>query len=251
MTTEREVAGTGEEPPARRRGRRGRRARPAPGPVARFQPGRVAEPRHRNPVWLIAGVLLVVGSALGGVLLFTASDDRTEALVAARDLAQGEVIGRGDLRIERLALDGGVESVAPALADQLVGQHVVGPVPEGALLHPAMVAPDAPLGADEMDIGAALDPGEFPQTAIPIGATVELLVSRPGEAGSAAPSGSAPAAAGTGEASSIGVGTVTAVEERATGQLLVTMRVPRDVGLVAAQAGRDDSLRIALVGSGG
>jgi hypothetical protein len=38
------------------------------------------------------------------------------------------------------------------------------------------------------------------------------------------------------------------VEERATGQLLVTLRVARDVGLVAAQANRDDTLRLAVIG---
>ena len=247
MTTEPGVATASAEAPRRRASRR----RVTPGPAARFQPGRVAEARHRNPVWLVAGVLLVVLSALGGVLLFSANDARTEALVAARDLAPGEVVAREDLRIERVAVDG-VDVVAPSAADGLLGQHVVGPVPQGALLHPAMFAVDAPLGPDEMDIGAALDPGEFPQSNIPVGAAVELLVSSAIEPAVVTGTiGAEPVAAGPDEAFSIGVGAVTAVEERATGQLLVTMRVTRDVGLVAAQAARDDTLRIALVGSGG
>lgn len=246
MTTEPGVATTGEETPGRRTSRR----RVAPGPVARFQPGRVAEARHRNPVWLVAGVLLVVLSALGGVLLFSANDERIEALVAARDLAPGEVVSRADLRIERVAVDG-VDVVAPSAADGLIGQHVVGPVPQGALLHPAMFTVEAPLGPDEMDIGAALDPGEFPQSDIPVGTAVELLVSTAIDPVAAPGTVGAEPAARPDEASSIGFGAVTAVEERATGQLLVTMRVSRDVGLVAAQAARDDTLRIALVGSDG
>jgi hypothetical protein len=247
VTTEPDVATTGAEATARRTGRR----RVAPGPVARFQPGRVAEARHRNPAWLVAGALLVVLSALGGVLLFSANDERTEALVAARDLAPGAVVTRDDLRIERVAVDG-VDVVAPSAVDGLLGQRAVGPVPQGALLHPAMFAVENPLGPDEMDIGAALDPGEFPQSDVPVGAAVELLVSSAIEP-VAAPGvvGAEPPAARPDEAKSIGVGAVTAVEERATGQLLVTMRVSRDVGLVAAQAARDDTLRIALVGSDG
>ena len=248
MTTEPAVATTGVETPGRRtRPPAGRRPDPSP------DSSRDASPRpvHRNPVWLVAGVLLVVLSALGGVLLFSANDERTDALVAARDLAPGEVVDRDDLRIERVAVDG-VDIVAPSAAEVIVGRHVVGPVPQGALLHPAMFAVEAPLGPDEMDIGAALDPGEFPQSDIPVGAAVELLVSRAVEP-VAAPGGvgAAPSAVTPGEASSIGVGVVTAVEERATGQLLVTMRVARDVGLVAAQAARDDTLRIALVGGDG
>jgi hypothetical protein len=133
------------------------------------------------------------------------------------------------------------------MVTQLVGQHVVGPVPAGALLHPAMVAAEAPLGPDEMDVGAALDPGEFPQSDVPIGATVELLVSA-GAAASPATGTAPPVGAALDEARSLGVGRVTAVEERATGQLLVTMRVRRGVGLMAAQAARDDTLRIVLVG---
>ena len=64
--------------------KRSRRRRP---PAARFEPGKVAETRHRNPTWLVAGVLLVVLSALGGVLLFTSNDDRTDVLVAAAELS--------------------------------------------------------------------------------------------------------------------------------------------------------------------
>ncbi len=252
MTTEQTVpanghARTGPEP------RRGWRRRPAAtAPVARFEPGRVATTPHRNPGWVAGGILLVLLSALGGVLLFTSRDDRREALVAVRDLAAGEQIQRDDLRVERVAVDGALDTVAPSALDGLVGQRVVGPIPRGTLLHPGMFSPDDALGPDEMDIGAALDAGEFPQSDIPLGSAVELLVVGAAEA---TPNASGPASDVSDPAStpaartrSIGTAMVTAVEERATGQLLVTLRVQRDVGLVAAQANRDDMLRIALIG---
>ena len=71
----------------------GKARRPPSGPAARFEPGKVAETRHRNPTWLVAGVLLVLVSALGGVLLFASSDDRADVLVAAADLQPGRPVG--------------------------------------------------------------------------------------------------------------------------------------------------------------
>ncbi len=245
MTTEQAVPANGHtrSAPEPRRGWRRRNATTAP--VARFEPGRIAVAPHRNPGWVLGGVLLVLLSALGGVLLFTSRDDRREALVAVRDLAAGEQLQRDDLRVERIAVDGALDLVAPSALDGLVGQRAVGPVPRGTLLHPGMLSSADALGPDEMDIGAALDAGEFPQSNIPLGTSVELLVVGAPEA---LPGADPAAEAPVDRTRSIGTGTVTAVEERATGQLLVTLRVHRDVGLVAAQANRDDTLRIALIG---
>ncbi len=214
---------------------------PRPVPAARFDPGRVAETRHRNPAWVLGGVLVVVLCALGGVLLFSSADERTEVLVAAGDLEPGEPVSRGDLRIERLVLDGGVGSFAPAAVDELVGQLPVGRIPAGTLLAPGMFAAEVPLGANEIVFGAALDPGEAPLSGVQVGAPVELLdVAR---ASPSAEPGTDPAAAVV-----IGTGTVWAVESLATGQLWISMRVPRTVGLEASEASQLDTLRVVLIG---
>jgi hypothetical protein len=223
-----------------------RRRPPPTTPAARFDPGRVAEPRHRNPAWLLAGVLLVVLCALGGVLLFSSADDRTEVLVAARDLEQGEPISRGDLRIARLAVDGSVGSLSPADVDGLVGRLPVGRIPAGALLAGGMFADELPLAADEIVFGAALDPGEAPLSGVEVGAPVDLLdvpKATPGATDAIDPRP-------TTKAVVIGSGTVWAVEEMATGQLWISMRVPRNVGLTASEASQRDTLRVVLVGGG-
>jgi hypothetical protein len=198
----------------------------------------VAEPRHRNPVWLVAGVLLVVLCALGGVLLFYSSDDRTEVLVAARDLEAGEPVSSGDLRIERVAVDDGVATVDPSMFDELQGRLPVGRVPAGTMLSAGMFADELPLGPDEMVFGAALDPGEAPLSGMQVGAPIELLT-----VGVADPAGGAAPATTT-----LGTGTLWAVEPIATGQLWLSMRVPRDVGIAASQASAADTLRVVLVG---
>jgi hypothetical protein len=250
--TDRDEAKT-STPPARpapgRRPRLKRRAAP-PTPAARFEPGRVAEPRHRNPAWLLAGVLLVVLCALGGVLLFSSADDRTEVLFAARDLDPGQPISRGDLRIARLSIDGSLDSLSPADVDGLVGRLPGGRIPAGALLAGGMFADELPLSAGEMVFGAALDPGEAPLSDVQVGAPVELLdvpKATPGAIDAADPATPTAPTAST-NARVIGSGTVWAVEQLATGQLWISMRVPRDVGLTASEASQNDTLRVVLLG---
>jgi Flp pilus assembly protein CpaB len=118
-------------------------------------------------------VLLVLLCALGGVLLFSRADHRTEVLVAAGDLEAGEPITRGDLRIERITVDGDIRSLSPADAGALVGLLPVGRIPAGTLLARGMFADEVPLAADEIVFGAALDPGEAPLSGVQVGAPVE------------------------------------------------------------------------------
>ena len=60
-------------------------------------------------------------------------------------------------------------------AAELIGRIPVGRVPAGAVLAPGMFADEVALGADEMVVGAALDPGEAPLSGLQVGAPVELL----------------------------------------------------------------------------
>ena len=151
-------------PPASTDGDGAADARPAP--LARFSPGRVATARQRNLGWLLGGVLLVLLCALGGVLLVTAADDRSNVVVAAVDMERGEPIERSDMRVVRMRVDSGVATVSPSDAAELVGKAPLGPVPQGALLASEMFSSTSPLGADEVVVGAALDPGEAPMSAV-------------------------------------------------------------------------------------
>jgi hypothetical protein len=240
--TDRSTTKTGSPPPrqANPPARRAKRRAAPAAPAARFDPGRVAEPRHRNPAWLLAGVLLVVLCALGGVLLFSSADDRTDVLVAAGDLEAGEPISRGDLRVERVTIDGDIGSLSPTEADALVGLLPIGRIPDGTMLARGMFADEIPLATDEVVFGAALDPGEAPLSGVQVGAPVELL-----DVPKAGPEPEQAAPAGT---TALGSGTVWAVEQLATGQLWISMRAPRDVGLAASEASQRDTLRVVLVG---
>jgi len=210
--------------------------------------GRVAQPRQRNPTWLIAGALLVVLSALGGVLLFSASDDRIEVLVAAADLQPGEPVEHADLRIARVAVDAGMATIEPDGAAELVGRQPIGRVPAGTLLSAGMFAEELPLAADEVVIGAALDPGEAPLSSLQVGAGVELITLDVGDPAD----GEEPVNRGRAAViTPLGTGTIWAVEPIATGQLWVSVRVDREVGLQASLASARDALRLVLIGGAG
>lgn len=213
-------------------------------------------------MWLVAGVLLVVLSALGGVLLFSSTDDRVDVVVAATELLPGQPVERTDLRVARVAADDNIATVTPDAVANLVGQQAIGRVPAGTLLSPGMFADELPLGPDEVVFGAALDPGEAPLSGLQIGTTVELLnvvpedaTPQPPPAETQAPlpaEGETPAptpASGEVISTPIGSGTVWAVESIATGQLWVSIRVDRQVGLQASLASAQDALRVVLVGS--
>jgi hypothetical protein len=231
---------------ARRRG-----PKPPAAPAARFSPGSVGAARHRNPLWLAGGLMLVVLCGLGGVLLFTSADHRSKVVVAAADIAPGSPITRADMRIVDMAIADGVASVSPSGASELVGLLAVGRVPEGTLLNTAMFAAAVPLGADEMVVGAALDPGAAPLSQLQVGAEVELLYTPQATAGTAAEEVADDVAgtAGPPPAVSLGRGVVWSSESLASGQVWVAVRVPLAVGRAASQAAHDDALRIALVGA--
>ena len=135
-------------------------------------------------------------------------------------------------------LDAGVRSIPASEASGLVGRHPAGLVPAGTMLAPAMFTAGLPLGADEVVVGAALDPGEAPLTQLEVGASVELL--------DVTAAGLGAATEVTEVATSLGTGTVWAVEPVATGQLWVSVRVGRDVGLAVAVASAADRLRVVL-----
>ena len=75
-----------------------------------------------------------------------------------------------------------------------------------------------------------------------VGSAVELVrVDVPAASATDVPASAAP----------LGAGTVWAAEQIATGQVWVSVRVARDVGLAASVAAAEDRLRVVLVGGAG
>ena len=173
--------------PARRRGRRpagAGAARPARPPAS--SPARVAEARHRNPTWIVAGVLLVCSARSAACCCSRRATTAPRCSSPPRDLEPGEAdrarrpahrAGRGRRRrARRCRADG--------------RRRLVGAAPGRAGSRPARCwrrrcsPPTSPLGADEVVVGAALDPGEAPLSQLEVGARSSCSTStcRPGPA---------------------------------------------------------------------
>lgn len=208
----------------------------------RVEFGRTGEARHRNPGWLLAGVLLVLVSAIGGVLLFASADDRHGVLVAAADIEVGQPVQRSHLRVVQMSSSTGVATLATGDATALIGQIPIGRIPAGTVLNPSMFDTSSPLAADEMVFGAALDPGEAPVSAVTVGTAVRLLAAPRAVAGTARELDAPP------PATVIGDGVVWDHEALGSGKIWLSVRTTVDVGLIASKAAQDDELRVVIVG---
>jgi Flp pilus assembly protein CpaB len=118
-------------------------ARPLLRPRA-AEPERVPQPAKRSflqPLPL-AGVALVLVAIVGYLSVYSQATQRTQVLVAARDLPAGTVLRTGDLRNAGLAGDGAVlAALVPARqASAVVGRRVVFSVPAGQPLPLAALA---------------------------------------------------------------------------------------------------------------
>ncbi len=103
---------------------------------------------------MLAGVLLVVVSLAGGLLLWRSATDTTPILIAARDIPPGHVIQRDDLTIGEARLDGGLASLALTEADldAAVGRTTRTTLHAGEMVVHPDLASGPVLGADEVAV---------------------------------------------------------------------------------------------------
>jgi Flp pilus assembly protein CpaB len=103
---------------------------------------------------MLAGVLLVVVSLAGGLLLWRGVTDTTPILVAARDIPPGHVLQRDDLRIGEARLDGSLASMALTDADleAAVGRTTSTTIHAGEMVVAPDLASGPVLGADEVAV---------------------------------------------------------------------------------------------------
>ena len=140
-------------------------------------PGVVGPPKGAvRPVGRVAlAVLLMVGGAAVGAALYLASGDRTQVVVAARDIPVGTIIGEQDLAAAELAGEG-VSVIAGSDARRLLGQTATTRIPAGALLHGDMVDPLPPPGPGQVAVGVALTAGQLPAAELAPGRQVQVLL---------------------------------------------------------------------------
>lgn len=184
---------------------------------------------------LVLGVLLVAGSALGGLLWWSSATASTTVAVFGRDVGRGSVVTEADLRLASVPAGGDLALVPWAERDRVVGRVLTADVRAGA---PALrsLTQEAPLlSPAEGLVGLRLEPGAAP--ALAPGDVVDVV---------AIPAtGEVAAVAATVVASAASVWSVGPVGESAT-DVLVTLRLPVDAARTVGAAA--DRVRLVQIG---
>lgn len=152
---------------------------PAPAPAG-STPGQASSRTLRLPKGTrstrMMGVLCVVLGAALAAIVAVATLGGDQVVVAARDIPAGTVITQQDLQTGQLRGDG-IATIPADQARSLIGKTAVGPVPDGAVLAPDMVAEEPPPGPGQAAVGLNLKPGQLPGVLDPGRHVSVLLVS--------------------------------------------------------------------------
>jgi hypothetical protein len=128
-------------------------------------------------VWLLAGILLIAGSALGFGVVAQRLAERRPVVVLNRPLARGSVVAQGDLAVAQVAADPGVALVTADDSDELVGRALLTSLPAGALMTTDLLGPPGlQVDADSRTVGLELEPGGYPTSALAAGDTVSVVL---------------------------------------------------------------------------
>lgn len=198
---------------------------------------RTAAARRPQLPWVVLGVLVIAGAALGFGLWASRLGERQAVLVAARTVAPGAVIEPEDLAEAEVAGDGRLAFVPAASAASVVGRVAVIGLAEGSLVTPGALGDTAPVGPDEAVVGVALAPGAVPVPDLRVGDRVAVV-----EVGVAGPEGSG------GDGGQLAVAEVYALEPLADGATeVVSLLLAATEADAVAQAAGGDRVRLVLL----
>jgi hypothetical protein len=107
---------------------------------------------------LALGVLLVAGGGLGAVV-WAGHEPTHRVLVAARTIERGETLDASMLRWASVSGDAITAVADPAT---LSGQLAAVEIPNGAPVQATSFRPPTTVGLDQVEVGLALDAGDYP-----------------------------------------------------------------------------------------
>ncbi|MEM9133650.1 MAG: SAF domain-containing protein [Actinomycetota bacterium] len=203
---------------------------PVPGPVGVPQ----SPPRPRNTLWIIVGLLLMTVAGLAALGLAGGLAARVEVLVAARPIAEGQVVTVDDLAVAEISVSADVQAISPRRIEEYVGRVATGPVGAGAVLHPGQFADAVDDGAEHVIVGAALQPGAYPRVGLRPGDRVRLVDIE-------VPVASSPA---------VEAEVVEVVPTGSGGELLISLRIDEAQAEPVSGIAARSALRLALIDEG-
>jgi SAF domain-containing protein len=131
--------------------------------------------RQRNIPWVIVGVLLVVGGALGFSVLAIHLADRQPVLALGRAVPAGQVIRDADLKVVRISVDGQLRGLPASQRNQVVGRPAAADLAADTLLTRTDVGTGTGLGPGKAIVGLGLKTGQLPSEDLGPGARVLVL----------------------------------------------------------------------------
>lgn len=205
--------------------------------------------RRWRPGLLFVGLMLVIGSMLGGLLLFDSVTTTTPVLVAGRDLEAGQVLTGDDVTVVDIALPPGTPALSYDDRSYLGGPEVDEPVralrgfvPEGAILTREHFLDRSDAVAEgKALLGLRLQSGWYP-SGLRLGDRVEVFRV-------AGRSASDETATYLGQAEVWRIWRA-ATEEDPTDDLILDLLIDEELQGPAVQANAEDGLRLTVVRAG-
>jgi hypothetical protein len=190
--------------------------------------------KQRVPEMAI-GIALVIGGALGSLLLFQSATNTITVVSTSHFLSRGHVLAPGDLVAMELSEQSGKTFVKAGNAQSLVGKSMAIDVDPSTPIHPSMLQMRDPLASGEALTSAAVEVGDFPP-ALADGDRVQVVFAPDMSSGGALP----PALYGQ-------VVTVWSIvqPDNSLSAAVITLRGPIDLALAIAGAGK---VHIAMLG---
>lgn len=192
-------------------------------------------PRRRNSARIAIGVIVLVLSLLGAMVLFSSATDRVTVIGVARDVPAGHVVAGGDLREVSISGGDGLSTISASDARRVVGRTAAVTLSAGSLVTSDQLT-DGPTFPDGTVIaGAVLKPGQYP-VRLAIGDSVEVVET------------TAPDATGAGQPLSRGVATVVDVHQGSDGQslLAISLAIPSKDAAAISSAGAAGRLSVVV-----
>jgi hypothetical protein len=192
-------------------------------------------PRKQRVPEMAIGIALVIGGALGSLLLFQSATNTITVVSASHFLPRGHVIAPSDLLAMELSEQSGRAFVKATDAQSLVGKSMAIDIDPSTPIHRSMLQIRDPLTVGEALTSAAVDVGDFPP-ALADGDRVQVVFAPDITSGGALP----PALYGQ-------IVTVWSIvqPDNSLSAAVITMRGPVDLALAIAGAGK---VHVALLG---
>ena len=199
-----------------------------------------AQARRPKLSWIAVGLVLVLIAAMLGAIAIARVAAREPVLALAMPIARGEVVTDDHLAVVQVATDDQLATVPASERQDLVGLVAQADLTPGTLLARDQLADGPSLPDGWSVVGLALNPGEYPTSALAAGDRVEV-VRTPDPTGVRGESSAVEVIAPAAE-----VFAVELLSESAR-SFMVSLAVPADVAPAVAASAAERRIRLVLV----